>query len=433
MPQEYPELECRHVDLDAEPGRMLGDALCAEVCRAESAPVVVLRHGRRWVPAFERVELGPSPLHRVVRPDGAYLITGGTGGIGLTLAASLVQAGARGLVLTARRTVDAGGAGQIESLRASGADVVVEQADVADYAQMLRVTEDARARFGALHGIIHAAGLASGEAMQLRRLDAVAQVLSPKVQGSRVLQALFADVPLDFVVLCSSMATIRGGFGQADYAAANAFLDALVDANGFRRTARLLTINWHSWRDVGMAAMGVVPERLRSDRDHRLQTALTPREGAEAFARALQSGMRRVVICPYDFRSELAAVRGGGRDERRRAVVVSTRHARPALAVAYVAPRNPTERRIAEIWEELFGLDRVGVEDGLFDLGGHSLLAVQLASRIRAEFGVRLNIATLFEHETVARLAAMVERDVVAEIESLSDDQAQRQLEEDVG
>lgn len=187
-----------------------------------------------------------------VRGDGSYLITGGLGGLGLKLAQQLVERGARHLVLSGRSRATQAVEETIERLRSGGAAVQVMQADVSR-------AEDVAMLIGAclaqapLRGIVHAAGVLDDGVLDKQTEERFARVMAPKVRGGWQLHDQTRDLPLDFFVCFSSMASLLGSAGQTNYAAANAFLDALVH---HRRALGLsgLSINWGPWAEVGMAA-----------------------------------------------------------------------------------------------------------------------------------------------------------------------------------
>jgi phthiocerol/phenolphthiocerol synthesis type-I polyketide synthase E len=271
VPLELPWLDVRHLDLD--PSGTPAAAVLAELCRPPGPPPggpLALRRGRRWLREHQPVTL-PAAGEVGLRERGRYLITGGLGGIGITLAEDLARRSRARLALLSRgglpprerweahlaahgerdrvgRAVSA-----IRRMEAAGADVLVLAADVTDPARLREVRDEIIARFGGLDGIVHAAGLPGGGMAEVRERPAAQAVLAPKLAGTLALERAFGDLELDFVVLCSSVTAIAGGLGQVDYCAANAFLDAYArSAHGWR--ARLVSVNWGGWREVGMAA-----------------------------------------------------------------------------------------------------------------------------------------------------------------------------------
>lgn len=292
-PLEVPGLAVRRVDTG---GDTTAEEIVAELRRpagaaegetgdgtgGESAGVtgsgneVALRAGRRWALGYQQVSLPAG--EPALRPGGRYLITGGLGGIGITLAEDIARRTGGELVLVSRSGLPprehwddhlagyglsdrAGRAiAAIRRMERAGATVHPVAADVTDPAQLRRLREEGPA--GQLHGIIHAAGLPGGGMAEVRsRADAEA-VLAPKLAGTLALRAAFGDAPLDFVVLCSSVTAVTGGLGQVDYCAANAFLDAYArSGHGWR--ARVVSVGWGGWSEVGMAAEIDAPEMLR--------------------------------------------------------------------------------------------------------------------------------------------------------------------------
>ncbi|MGJ5895323.1 beta-ketoacyl synthase N-terminal-like domain-containing protein [Streptomyces niveiscabiei] len=274
-PQEHPGLTAQSIDI----ARHAPDAgrLLTELVRRPEDPVVAHRGRGRWTPRWEPVRLEqPARPPARVRERGVYLITGGLGGIGLTLAEHLARTARARLVLVGRSPLPAreewagllaaphsgtdgtdGTAARIRkvlALEELGAEVLVLAAEVTDEERMRAAVTEATARFGALHGVIHAAGVPGGGVMQLKTPEAAGKVLAPKVRGALVLDAVLGATPLDFLLLCSSTIAFSGGLGQVDYCAANAFLDAYAQHRSAAGGPYTVSVNWDAWQEVGMAA-----------------------------------------------------------------------------------------------------------------------------------------------------------------------------------
>ena len=404
LPLESPGTTCRAFDILASDPDRVAESLLAELDRRPTEEsdhdlsLVALRRGRRFVRAFEQLTERGEEAAGGLRAGGVVLVTGGMSGVGLEIAGHLARTRGAKLVLVGRT---------LKASTLDGAEVLTLAADVADPAAMRWVVERTIERFGALHGVIHAAGIAGGGVVQLRKRAAAAAVLAPKVQGTLALAAAVAPLPpLDLFVVFSSLAALFGGAGQSDYAAANAVLDAFAESE---RAAgrRVLAIDWDAWREVGMAARAVDGKKAQEGLE-----GLATFEGLGAFERAVAGGQARVVVSTRDLGALRARLRPvpdqaamSGETSVRRP---QSAHERPALATAYLAPRDATERALAAVWQEVLGVGPIGVHDDFTELGGHSLLALQVVARIRRDLAAELPLAALFEAPTIARLALRI-------------------------
>lgn len=424
IPQEYPAIRCRVIDVCLSVAAPLTD-----LGRDTAPPVVACRGRARWVPVFEPVVVpSASPAAPRLRPGGTYLITGGLGTIGLTLADHLARAGAGNLVLTSRSGLppaaewDAWAAShdaddavsrkirRVRTVEALGVRVLVLGADAADQDQMREAVRQAERRFGRLDGAIHCAGIVAPRdllrAIQDTGAPHVAVHFRPKVDGLRVLERVLPP-DLDFCVLCSSLSTVLGGVGFAAYAAANHFLDAFAAWKNRSSSFPWISIGWDGWLAEGGARDG-----------YATRFALTPQEGARVFERILRLPPEgRWVVSTTDLAARIAlgqalesgdafpATKGGAAKAG-----AAKAHGRPALQTEYVAPRTDLERAIAAAWQEVLGFEQIGVDDNFFSLGGDSLAAIQLCSRLRDAFQVDLTVHTLFDEPTVAALSVRIER-----------------------
>jgi acyl transferase domain-containing protein len=278
IPQEMPHVSCRSIDIalpepDSRQEAQLVDWLVAEVETTPADSIVAYRGNDRLVQTYEMIPLAAlrTGHNRKLREGGVYLITGGLGGIGLALADYLARSVRAKLVLTTRAPFPAPEAWDgwlathdpqdrtslriqaLRALQALDAEVLVLQADVTELRQMEAVVRAALERWNTIHGVIHAAGLPGGGLIQLKTIETAARVLNPKIHGTRILDTVLQDIPLDFMLLCSSIAVALGGPGQVDYCAANAFLDAFANAHDQRNETMAVAIDWDMWGEVGLA------------------------------------------------------------------------------------------------------------------------------------------------------------------------------------
>ena len=434
IPQEYPHITCRNIDLDVDDDHAaplapeLIDQLLAEM-NPDSTDLVVAYRGaraaRRWVQAFDAVRLSEPPRPTMLREGGVYLITGGLGGVGMILAGHFARAARARLVLVGRSPfppkeewprwlaqhdeADAVAVKikKLQALEAAGGEVTVLSANVADAAAMREVLAEVDRRFGVLHGVVHGAGI-NGE----RSVRAISETgptecgwhFEPKVFGLQTLDEVLRGRELDFCLLLSSLSAVLGGLGFAAYSAANLYMDAFVQEQTRAGGLAWITVDWDGWL-LGGESFGGVGAALD-------ELSMKPDEGAAAFERVLAApSLRHVVVSTGDLQQRMARwLRPGAAEAEAAAdsLPAGTLYPRPELSEAYVAPTTATEQAVADTWRELLGIEQIGVRDNFFELGGHSLLATQLVSRMRKLFNVDLPLRRFFETPTVAGLAALV-------------------------
>jgi thioesterase domain-containing protein/NAD(P)-dependent dehydrogenase (short-subunit alcohol dehydrogenase family) len=257
LAREYPQLAFGSVDVKlgvtkAEHGPLVA-RLVQELDAGALDADVALRGRDRWIRRFDAVALPEGSAAAWVRPGGVYLVTGGLGGLGMAVAEHLARSANAKIVLVGRSALP--GDERAGALRALGADVMVCAADVTDAAAMRGVVAETHARFGRICGVFHAAGQLHDQLVALRATRAESAVLDTKVRGALVLDMVTQSDEPDLFVLFSSVSSVLGLPGQADYAAANAFLDAFAFARAAAHPrGHTLSVDWNAWREVGMLA-----------------------------------------------------------------------------------------------------------------------------------------------------------------------------------
>ena len=268
--KEFPMIQARLVDVDAG-GAGLAALLVAEAELDLDDTIIAYRGGHRFAERYEPVHLAPGKgLDAHIRDGGVYLVTGGLGALGLYFAQAFAAARRVALVLLHRSTfppreqwedpsaaLDEGARDRINAIRgieASGSKVMLIQADVASASALAEAVAAAERRFGAIYGVVHSAGSAGGGIIALKTPGMVAPVLEPKVAGTRAIEALFADRPVDFILLFSSVTAVLGEAGRVDYCAANSFMDAVAQRWGQKRPGVLRSLGWAAWAEIGMAS-----------------------------------------------------------------------------------------------------------------------------------------------------------------------------------
>ncbi|WP_327320411.1 SDR family NAD(P)-dependent oxidoreductase [Streptomyces sp. NBC_01235] len=383
--REHPALRAQIVELPtgaapAEAARLLA--------RAAGVEATVVRAGAQVLMAADWSELPSLDADLPWRPDGVYLLVGGAGGIGALLAADIRRQTPAAIVVVAGRSATA--------VVPDG--VVYRQADVSDGAAIRELVADLVAEYGRLDGVVQAAGVLRDGLLAGKRDADVAAVLAPKVAGTRLLDEATKDLPLDFFVLCSSLAAVFGNVGQADYAAANGFLDAFAEhraalvARGARH-GRTVSVNWPLWAEGGMA---MDPFEVRAAREGVGLRPLPTGDALRALYRALACGQSRVMVLHGD-RERISVERLAG----------PAPAAKDATETVSFADREELVRRLTAVVASVIKLPapRIDRDVELTAYGMDSITGLEIVRELEATFGP-LDKTLLFEFRTVDALAA---------------------------
>jgi NADPH:quinone reductase-like Zn-dependent oxidoreductase/acyl carrier protein len=361
------------------------------------------------------------------RADATYLITGGTGGLGLAVARWLVEKGARNIALLSRSGASAEAVAVLANLAAAGAKVKVIHADVSNESDVGRALAEIRESMPPLRGVVHAAGVLDDRLLVSLNPDSFERVLAPKVLGAWNLHAQTVGLPLDFFILFSSVASVLGSPGQANYSAANAFLDGLAHD---RRSRGLpcLSINWGPWAEVGMAARTASSRGAAS----RVMNPLAPEQALAALDRLFEKGgSPQAVAMSLDWELLARSLNGNPpppliadllKEKARPAAGKAARESDPRfsaqeLLAAPAARRHAllldfVQRSLAAVMS--LEAPELDPEESLSNLGLDSLMGLELQHSLEDSLGVRLPIELLMGmptlNEFVTRLLGIVEK-----------------------
>jgi len=412
IPQEYPNIICKSIDVDLpESGNqeyqvLLNQLIEEFTCQSEDK-VTAYRGGHRWVQIVDPVCLKERKKSPLLRERGVYLIVGGLGNIGNTLAEYLIKSVGARLILTGRSNVppkemwgqlliisdeedkvirDIRKLQQLEEL---GGDVIYYRADVSDKSQMLEVIRQSEAHFGRIDGVIHSADVIGGQSFSpiedITEAECYQQ-FQAKLYGLLVLEELLQDKELDFCLMISSISTVLGGLGFAAYAAANHFMDAFSIKYNRKNQEPWIVVNWEG---------------------------TTKEDTEKAFHRILSSGSFDQVIFSIGGDLEGRISRWIQLEDKQKNIdeadaAADLLYSRPDLSTPYIAPRNAGEQTLANIWQRFLGIEKIGVTDDLFDLGGDSLKAINILSIVHKELNVVIPIKEFFDNPTIEGAAAFL-------------------------
>ncbi|GGY18167.1 type I polyketide synthase [Streptomyces djakartensis] len=405
MTLEHPHLRTSLVDIDRQPGAV-GD-LVQELLADGAADEIAWRAGTRLTARLTRADLTPQGNHDVAftRPDGAYIITGGLTGLGLATAARLAEQGAGRVVLNGRRAPGPEARSVLDGLRERGVSVAVVRGDIAEPDVATGLVRAAVEEGHTLRGVAHCAGVLHDRLITDLEPADLDHVLRPKTVGARNLEAALAGHDLDWWVIYSSAAALIGSPGQAAYAAANAWLDAM--AHHRRAAGRPATaIAWGPWENVGAAAANpaLVLEPIHLN------------EGMDALQALVTLDRTHVGVVHLDAGRVLAAFPGLSAipffsDVLEDSALGADDWVGPSgiAALGGSAPETVYARLVKRTAAIMgFGARELDEATALTELGLDSLMAVRIRNALRQDFGVDLPGPRLLRGASLRELGGAV-------------------------
>lgn len=432
--KEYPLLtpKCIDTDMDREADLVL--PILAELAEPENQPVnIAYRKQTRYISSITSLPQQLDATNGFAIRPGIYLITGGASGIGLEMVKYFGNHQNIKLAVIGRRNLPphdqwkypgtdadekySDTIREFNILEERGTEILYFAADLGDKGRLEEIVEEIHQKWGAINGVIHAAGVPGKKRIRNHTAESFNESLAAKVSGTIHLASLISD-PLDFFVLFSSLNSIIGAERNSNYSAANIFMDEYVHGlidKGIPATV----INWTGWSETGMLhrVRQSYPEQLVVD-----QADLTINEGVEAFKFILglqqpqifvskgDPGLLMPIYSEYHDSAEAVSSPFSSAATHTLKDIGGFRETPLKEPLKYVNPSwSGTENKIANIWLGILKCDQIGLEDDFFDLGGHSLNGAQVINRIEQEFGLQMEFEMLFDYATIKSLAHEVD------------------------
>ncbi|BAY50317.1 AMP-dependent synthetase and ligase (plasmid) [Scytonema sp. HK-05] len=469
IPQELPNLNCRHIDLPYAEVETNGAYILQEMQVSSKEREVAYRNRQRFVPRLEKVDLTSEPKSPVTfKQGGIYLITGGLGGIGIQIAQYLLKHYQTRLLLLGRTPIPdkstwnahlekedavAQRLKAYQELEQLGGEVIYEAVDICDLKQLQIIVEKAKSRWGKnLDGIIHLAGTFHEQLVLEETQENLAAVLRPKMLGSWALHQLVKGNKDSIFINFSSAHGFFGSTAVGAYAAANSFLDSFSHYQKYNSGLSSYCLVWSMWDETGMSQGYQMKNLIRAKGYYVMSLS----QGISSMLASLQHQQAHILIGldgsnqniqrwqPQAFSLQKLSAYCTTTSSNNDIVKLPDFQLQDRFGTSctcnlvqlnempftlsgaidkdklirqfirqqtdtHVAPRNQVEQQIAQIWQQVLGTPLFSIHDNFFELGGNSLLGTQVISRLRDAFSIELSLHRLFTSPTVGELARNIE------------------------
>lgn len=435
--QENPYIEVKCIDIDKE---TTPDDIYTEIVSKKTKFCIAYRNGKRYAENFESVSINDSkPSNLEIKKNGVYIITGGTGGIGLEISRYLAEKSKIKICLLNRSElivpddpvfVDEISARELEkvqkikAIQKMGSQVYCISVDVSDTDELNNALVRIRTEIGNINGLIHCAGVHGMGRVDEKPQKDFTETLYPKYIGTWLLDQYTKQDKLDFFIMFSSVASVFGFPGQGDYVAANSFMDAFTNYRA-KRGEKSLTVNWATWKETGMAV------DLGGNIDGLFKTINT-KEAIDRFDEVFLKEIKRIVIgdlnydhimlhsnypFPLSFSNQLQ-------------IAIDKYHVSQNNTSGSYVPQiehfevtgkvneeySQMENTIAYIWASVLGLEEIDIYANFKELGGDSILAIKLYKEIEAAFPGVMSVTDIYTYPTVIQMAEYIGRKEVKSI-----------------
>lgn len=423
---EHPNLGCRCIDIDEDTTL---EQILKEINSDETSFKVAYRAGKRYTESLEQKKLDQVPLEPIqIKQEGTYVITGGNGAMGLEIMSYLATKNKINIVSINRTPLPNRQQWdiilqsksdqklipiiqRIRKIESTGSKVFTISADVSSEDQMKAAIDEIKNQFGNINGIFHAAGIKRGKTINDHNEQSFMNMLNPKVKGTLLLEKLTQNEPLDFMVLCSSVATLIGEYGNAGYTSANAFLDSFA-AYRTKQGRKTLAIDWSTWyfEDAPYA------EKINENRF--LFRMMSVEDALNALDQALSKKINNIVIGRLNYQSsvfdisdymclKLSTELEKKRKSRKYQKENYTQKYDKKLVLKGRANGvySDMERRIAKSFSVILGYEEIDINSNFFEIGGDSITITRIHSYIKDIYQYEISVTDLFSYPTVYKLS----------------------------
>lgn len=439
LPVENNALRCTSLDIDSAEVKKYSKTKLKELalgmigCSSKKVTgfqTIAYRENQWFTEGLAPVNLSKTDSAATFKNNGTYLMTGGLGGMALNIMEHISKNYQANFIiideisLPPRKewkksiealTNDATRIKQLQNIERSGSRFTLIEGDISDYNTIQKDVADGIAAYGKVDGAFHIAGMIDHAGIiQTRSFEETEKVMAPKLQGALVLDRVLQGESLDFIVYLSSTGNVfpRLKFGQVAYNAGHEFLD--IYAHAKRKSGEnAYVINSNDWHGVGIAGEAAKTHSYslkNYDVSFNELLSIKPKEGIYSLSAILESKHPQVIVSAYDVNElqnfinnlDFSEIVAGGSDEQKS----NDERTRDDLSSKYIKPTTALQEKLVEVFEEIFRIEHVGIEDDFFELGGDSIKAISAISIIQQKHTLDLPITVFFEKRTIRNIAA---------------------------
>lgn len=356
-------------------------------CMGSNENKVIAYRGKRYIISYEKFIIDNNKNDNILKPDGVYIIIGGSGGIGLKLSEFIASASRNTVIITGRSKISTELEKKIRIIsEKTGSLVKYYSIDIMDYDKTKDFISEVKSEHKKINGVIHAGGVLKDKYLISKDYDSFNSVIAPKIKGTMVLDKLLNDNVSDFVILFSSIVSVIGNEGQTDYAAANSFMDSYAHFKYSQRKGLIIkSLNWSLWADGGMGLSEAVIKQLGK----RGLSLLHSRDVFRDFQNIISNDNSQIII------SASMVPELEGRTERNYSQSYNNEKVPEELINKYIIKLFSDRLQVP--------IDVIDTKESLFSLGLDSILIKEITTELESAF-VNISPTLLFECPTIDSL-----------------------------
>lgn len=436
---EFKNIKCRAFDIDENTSI---DIICKQVNQKEECYQIAFRNNCCYISEMIQEDFDNKAYENEysglkLRENGVYIVTGGTGDIGLEISKYLASISKVNLVLINRSQLPELSEWNsiikqneniklvkklktINEIKNKGTDVICYSCNICDYQSMNKILNDVKSKYGKINGVFHCAGIAGEGFLFKKSYEIFNEVTAPKIKGTWVIDNLTLKEDLDFMILFSSITAIFGGSGQGDYTAANAYLDSFAYYRN-RMNRKTISINWPAWRDIGIAAdYGITEERS-------IFKLLDIISAIKALNKVVDGNLTNIIPgiinikvlssikdeLPFTLGENIRKKLNYNDENIDENVVVEKKTVDSSVVIKGKGnDYTETEKNIAEMYGEVLAIEEIDLYESFNSLGGDSIMATQLLKLIDRKYPNVVDISDIFTYSSVIELSEFIDKEL---------------------